>query len=43
MVCIYNGILVIKKNEIGTSLVGPLAKTPHSQCKGPRFDPLSRN
>ena len=22
---------------------GPVAKTPHSQCRGPRFDPWSRN
>ena len=22
---------------------GPVAKTPHSQCRGPRFNPLSEN
>ena len=22
---------------------GPVAKTPHSQCRGPRFDPCSGN
>jgi len=31
--------MMIKKREIGTS---PVAKHPHFQCRGLRFDPLVR-
>ena len=31
------------KQCTGTSLVGPVAKTPSSQCRGPRFYPWSGN
>ena len=29
------------KLNLGTSLVGPLTKTPRCQCRGPKFHPWS--
>ena len=31
------------KRSLGDFPGGPLGKTPHSQCRGPRFDPWSGN
>ena len=32
-----------KKGEKGDFPGGPVSKTPHSQCRGPGFDPWSQN
>ena len=33
----------IKNSSIGDFPDGPVTKTLHSQCRGPRFNPWSRN
>ena len=41
----HNGIKleINYQNNIGRDFLGsPVGKTPHSQCRGPRFNPLVR-
>ena len=33
----------VERAGLGSFPGGPLAKTPNSQCRGPRFDPWSGN
>ena len=36
-------LLEARKERQGDFPGGPVVKTPHSQCRGPRFDPWSGN
>ena len=40
---VLQGNMISFKEELGDFLGGPLAKTPHFQCRGPGFDPWSGN
>ena len=40
---VLQGNMISFKEELGDFLGGPLAKTPHSHCRGPGFDPWSGN